>query len=109
MQQTIQAFERVLEEERLALHRLDRPAIEAALVRKVQLSEELVAQKGAATRGDMLLLSALDGKIRRNHLLLSHARSCLSGIVSLFQPQESVGYFDAHRPSAAPVRLNLRG
>ncbi len=107
---TILAFLEVLEVERRALHVLDREAIEAAALRKLELTEQLSnLLKEAGTASDAQLLPGLLEKIRRNHLLLSHARSCIGGILSLFQPQESVGYFDSNRPSSAAVRLNLRG
>jgi len=107
---TILAFLEVLEAERCALHVLDREAIEAAALRKLELTEQLNSLlKGAGNASDAQLLPGLLEKIRRNHLLLSHARSCIGGILSLFQPQESVGYFESNRPSSAALRLNLRG
>jgi len=107
---TILAFLEVLEVERRALHVLDREAIEAAALRKLELTEQLNSLlKGAGNASDAQLLPGLLEKIRRNHLLLSHARSCIGGILSLFQPQESVGYFESNRPSSAALRLNLRG
>ncbi len=107
---TVLAFLEVLEVERRALHVLDREGIEAAALRKLELTEQLSGLlKGAGNASDAQLLSGLVEKIRRNHLLLSHARSCINGILSLFQPQECVGYFDSNRPSSAAVRLNLRG
>jgi len=107
---TILAFLEVLEAERCALHVLDREAIEAAALRKLELTEQLNSLlEGAGNASDAQLLPGLLEKIRRNHLLLSHARSCIGGILSLFQPQESVGYFESNRPSSAALRLNLRG
>ncbi len=107
---TILAFLEVLEVERRALHVLDREAIEAAAHRKLELTEQLNRLlNGAGNASDAQLLPGLLQQIRRNHLLLSHARSCIGGILSLFQPQESVGYFESNRPSSAAVRLNLRG
>lgn len=110
LRSTIRDFETVLEAERRALHVLDRDAIEAAAGRKLELSAQLAVFLGQAQgAAEALLLSQLLEKIRRNHLLLSHAKSCISGILSMFQGRETVGYCDPSRPSAAAVRLSVRG
>jgi hypothetical protein len=111
----------LLEEERAALVRLDREAIEAFAARKLELDGELgrsTAQEplGASERQ---ILERVRQAALRNQLLLAHARSCVQGVLSLLSPANAPAYaapaYAAPRPhgstDVAPVRpmaLNLR-
>ncbi len=112
----LSALERLLAEERKALVRLDRDAIEAFAAEKLELDAALRERSAQAPLelGDRQLLERVRHAALENQLLLAHARSCVQGMLSLLAPHNAPGYSapghsaagTAHPP---PMALNLRG
>ncbi len=93
----------VLDAEREAIRRLDGAAVERFAEEK---SAILHCLRDAAGRGDRAALEGaetLTEALRRNVILLAHARECMSDALGLSPP--GVGA----RPSYTPHRLSLRG
>jgi len=108
----------LLEEERSALVRLDRAAIEGLAARKLELDEALtktVAEHPLGAPEKELLERVRNGALD-NQLLLAHARSCVQGVLSLLAPKNTPRYTapghtapSAHSaPDAPPLALNMR-
>ena len=108
----------VLTEERAALVRLDRTAIEGFASRKLELDQELTKTVAAHPLGasEKELLESVRNRALDNQLLLAHARSCVQGVLSLLAPKNTPRYTapghtapSAHSaPDAPPLALNLR-
>jgi flagellar biosynthesis/type III secretory pathway chaperone len=115
------ALEQLLAEERTALVRLDRAAIEAFGLRKLELDEELrqLTEQQPLELSERKLLERVRQAALENQLLLAHARSCVQGILSLLAPHNAPGYsLPGHQSPAQnapggapapPLALNLRG
>ena len=108
----------LLEEERAALVRLDRVAIDGFAARKLELDELLtktVADHPLGAAEKELLTRVRNGALD-NQLLLAHARSCVQGVLSLLAPKNTPRYTapghtapSAHSaPDAPPLALNMR-
>jgi hypothetical protein len=105
----------LLAEERKALVRLDRDAIESFAARKLELDAALRERCEVAPLelGDRRLLELVRHAALENQLLLAHARSCVQGMLALLAPHNAPGYSApghgtagaAHPP---PMALNLR-
>lgn len=109
-------LEQLLAEERKALVRLERDAIEAFAIRKLELDAALRERCKSAPLGlgDRRLLERVRHAALENQLLLAHARSCVQGILSLLAPHNAPGYSAPGHGSAGsahppPLALNLRG
>lgn len=106
----------LLEAERAALVTLDRGAIESFANRKLELDQALQRAVGEAKLGasEQALLERVRQSALSNQLLLSHARSCVQGVLSLLTPANAPRYAGpgqqpAHgTPEAPPIALNLR-
>lgn len=108
----------LLEEERAALVRLDRVAIEGFAARKLELDEVLTKTVAAHPLGasERELLERVRNGALDNQLLLAHARSCVQGVLSLLAPKNTPRYTapghtapSAHSaPDAPPLALNMR-
>jgi hypothetical protein len=107
----------LLEAERAALISLDREAIAAFAVRKLELDQALTqaVQSHRLGAADQTLLERVRQNALSNQLLLAHARSCVQGVLSLLTPANTPRYTAPGHPAAAhsapeapPVALNLR-
>lgn len=85
--ETVSALLVILEEERTAIRKLDGASVGRAAAAK----EALVAKLGAAgpedltaVAGDLALLRA---ELRRNGILLAHARSCINQVIEMTAPR----------------------
>lgn len=101
----------LLAAEKTALIRLDREAIEAFAARKTQVDACL-----QAVSRDLFDAAAVDQlrEIRQrafdNRLLLTHARACTRGVLSLLAPEVAPGYCSAGaQGKLPPVALDLKG
>lgn len=115
------ALEQLLAEERTALVRLDRAAIEAFGQRKLELDEKLrqLTDQRPLELTERSLLERVRQAALENQLLLAHARSCVQGMLSLLAPHNAPGYsLPGHQSPAQnapggapapPLALNLRG
>jgi flagellar biosynthesis/type III secretory pathway chaperone len=87
-------LEILLRDEREALVKLDRDAIEAFAARKLELDgrlESAVKERplGASERA---VLERVRQAALANQLLLAHARSCVQGVLTLLAPANAPGY-----------------
>jgi hypothetical protein len=111
-------LEQLLIREKAALVRLDRDAIDAFAVRKLEL--DIVLKESAARApfgiGEKQLIERVRQAALSNQLLLAHARSCVQGVLSLLSPANSplytaptsgTGNTQGGAP-APPIALNLR-
>jgi len=83
----IEALFGVLEEERRALRAIDGPTVEKAAREKEALTAELVKRTPAELADHAEAIKQLRGELRRNGILLAHARSCLQQAVDLLHPR----------------------
>src|SRR3954468_23579273 len=90
----LSALEELLVQERKALVRLDRDAIEGFAVRKLELDSALrqLCQLTPLELSDRELLERVRHAALENQLLLAHARSCVQGMLSLLAPHNAPGY-----------------
>jgi len=97
-------LEALLAEEKAALVRLDREAIEAFAARKLELDRALTeaAAQTPLQAADKALLDRVRQAALTNQLLLAHARSCVQGVLSLLTPANAPAY-------AAPAYGNAAG
>jgi hypothetical protein len=103
-----------LEEERLALKRLDRPTIDACATRKLELGRVIQARSQELRPEHRDALRGLSLALRHNQVLLVHARDQVRGLVEMLRKDgSSIGALHAMgpRPSMPTrgVRLDLRG
>lgn len=108
----LEALESLLTQEREALVRLDREAIDAFATHKLELDKQLRESVRNAPLGDAERehLTRIRQQALSNQLLLAHARSCVQGVLSLLSPQAAPAYGNGTQPGAVPpVALNLRG
>ncbi len=111
-------IEALLAEERVAIRQLDGRAIDEAATRKEALFSEL-RRSGAAGRKDLApRLHALIPSLRRNIVLLAHARNCLHDVLVAFRgevPQvfgrRGLRLVNGGRRvgESPPVRLSMKG
>lgn len=110
-------LEQLLSEEKVALVRLDRDAIDAFAARKLELDIVLKAAAAQAPFGlaEKQLIERVRQAALSNQLLLAHARSCVQGVLSLLTPANAPLYTapghaaDAQGGAPAPpIALNLR-
>lgn len=110
-QSVLERLGHLLDEERAALIRLDRDAIERLAADKLKLDEELreVVASCSLIPSQKPLVESIRNRALDNQLLLSHARSCVQGVLSLLAPSNSPGYRAGSRvTSTPPLALNLR-
>lgn len=99
----------VLFQERRALSALDQAAIEAAANEKLALDAEIrrVAHERGLVPQHRALLERVRTEADHNRLLLSHARSCVQGVLAALTGGALDG---AARPgSPKPLKLSIRG
>ena len=113
--EALEDLQHLLALEKDALVRLDRDAIEAFAVRKLELDTALKAHVASVPLSalDKDLLQSVRQAALSNQLLLAHARSCVQGVLSLLAPVNAPGYTaSGHAPSTGsnppPLALNLR-
>lgn len=85
--EAIDALFLVLEEERAAIRRVDARAVEQAAQRKETIAAQLAEHTPADLAGHVTSLTQLRSELRRNGILLAHARSCLQQAVDLLHPR----------------------
>ena len=96
-------FEQLLDEERSALRRLDSARIDQFAGEKAELIESL--QQSLRDRPDLTpRFRDLAAGLRRNAVLLAHARDCLRDVLTTFQDLPG-----SRAVSPPPSRLSLRG
>lgn len=104
-------LESVLDQERLALRKLDSESISRAADEKLRLDAELRAV--AVPRHSSQLQARLEriGRTARmNQILLVHARSCVQGMLQLLTGQNtSPVKRTGSAPPPPPVAINFRG
>jgi hypothetical protein len=84
--ETVQSLLAILEEERAAIRKLDGAAVDRAAAAKEKLVGTLTSiptSDLATIAGDLPLLRA---ELRRNGILLAHARSCLNEVITMTAP-----------------------
>ncbi|NRA31923.1 MAG: hypothetical protein HRU17_01145 [Polyangiaceae bacterium] len=101
-------FNALLAQERDALRRLDLDRIEFATTRKLELDAQLKAlcEREKPTAADYSELQRMRAGALTNQLLLVHARSCLTGLLSLVR--ELIQIQELKNASLAPLRVNFR-
>ncbi len=88
IKQAIDALFVVLEEERAALRTVDGAAVEKAATRKAELAKTLEAASVPELAPHADSLGRLRAELRRNGVLLAHARACLVQAVELLHPKQ---------------------
>ena len=103
-------FNTLLDQERDALRTLDHDGIEFAATRKLELDAELkvLCEREKPTPADLSELQRMRAGALTNQLLLVHARSCLTGLLSLVREQKQIQIQGLKNPSPAPLRVNFR-
>ncbi|MBN1609565.1 MAG: hypothetical protein JW940_23235 [Polyangiaceae bacterium] len=103
-----------LEDERLALKRLDRPAIDACASRKLELGQLIQGRSRELRHEHREVLRSLRQTLRHNQVLLVHARDQVHGLVELLRnggagigPLRSMG--PRRSMPSSGVRLDMRG
>lgn len=89
--ETVQALLAILEEERVAIRKLDGASVDRAAAAKEKLVGALTSTPAAdlsTVAGDLPLLRA---ELRRNGILLAHARSCLNEVITMTAPGAAGG------------------
>ncbi len=89
--EAIAALFLVLEEERAAIRRIDARAVEEAARRKEAIAAQLAEHAPADLAGHIPSITQLRAELRRNGILLAHARSCLQQAVDLLHPRRGDG------------------
>jgi hypothetical protein len=107
----ITKLEQLLDEERLAIRRLDGARVEACASEKVALFGHLMTLDA---KGRSILaprLKALVAQLRRNGVLLVHARSILADVLRLkgATVNEGLSKFAKAPTTQAGGRLSIRG
>lgn len=103
-EQALDRIDQLLDEERAALRRLDGARVDALTDEKAALVRAL--QECVAERPDLApRLRVTAAGLRRNAVLLAHARDCLRDVLSSFQDVPGTRANGA----APPTRLSLRG
>ena len=74
----------LLEGERIAIRRLDGPWVERAAMEKERLVRELFASEDAVGQAFRDRLKVTLDLLRRNGVLLAHARSCLRDVLAVW-------------------------
>lgn len=105
-------LETLLNDERVALERLDRDAIDASAEAKLRLDVALRAAPLPSPVPEPLI--ARMERVRRsaqlNQILLAHARSCVQGMLQLLTGRtESLVPRAGSVTAPQPVALNVRG
>ena len=98
-------FDRLLEEERMAIRRLDGGRVHDIAAEKADLFLEI--RENIRGRSDLApRFRELAAGLRRNAVLLAHARDCLRDVLSAFH---DVSPATPYAPSAASAGLSVRG
>jgi hypothetical protein len=107
-EQSLDRLLALLAEERAAIRGLDGPRVNALVDEKVSLIQRLQGC-ALATRSDLApRLRELAAGLRRNAVLLAHARDCLRDVLSLNQGETHPSPL-GRAPVASSARLSLRG
>jgi flagellar biosynthesis/type III secretory pathway chaperone len=99
-------LDRVLDEERQAIRRLDGERVNALSDLKVTLVRTLQESSIEHRPEHAQRLRALAAGLRRNAVLLAHARDCLQDVLAVVHGAPSPV---SRSRSVPPVRLSLRG
>lgn len=87
--ETVDALLALLAEERTAIRRVDTDAVALAAKTKERLAKEL----GATSLAELATVSAdlplLRAELRRNGVLLAHARSCVAELFEIATPKQA--------------------
>lgn len=99
----------VLIQERQALRTLDQAAIEAAAEQKLALDSEIrrVAKSHGLRAAHRARLEQVRAEADQNRLLLSHARSCVQGMITALTGGALEGTGKPGSPK--PLKLSIRG
>jgi hypothetical protein len=89
--ETIAALMAVLAEEREAIRQLDTSAIVKAAGAKETLAKRMSAMSPEQLRPAAADLMTLRAELRRNGVLLAHARACVGRAIDVIAPRESNG------------------
>lgn len=86
--EAIEALFRVLEEERLALRRVDGATVESTARKKEALANDLAKRSPDELADHADAIRQLRSELRRNGVLLAQARSCLQHAIDLLHPRK---------------------
>lgn len=85
--ETVDALLAVLADERVAIRRVDAAGVMDATRKKEELAKVLGAMSLADLAAVSSELPALRAELRRNGVLLAHARSCVSQVLEFVSPR----------------------
>jgi hypothetical protein len=85
--EAVEAMLVVLADERAAIRRLDAQAVDDAARSKQALAEVLCAASADELAGVKADIPFLRAELRRNGVLLAHARSCVNELIELTRPR----------------------
>src|SRR5579859_6163281 len=109
--QILDRLDAVLSNERVAIRRLDGAGVEAAAAEKAALVNQLVTQPSERRAAAAGRIADLARQLRRNGVLLVHARGIMRDVLRLRgaqMPSRTHG-FAAPPPVVAASRLSIRG
>jgi hypothetical protein len=101
----------VLENERSAIRRLDGSGVDAAAAEKASLVDRLMALTPELRKALTPRLASFVEQLRRNGVLLVHARGILRDILRLrgAETASAAHVFTSAPTASAPNRLSIRG
>lgn len=103
-------LEALLREERAAITAMDAVAVEAAAFEKERLFAVLARTDGSERRAHAVRLRAVVAELRRNGVLLAHARDCLRDVLVAVRGPALDLHADPSRPTIRPgSRVSLTG
>ena len=110
-QQILDRLDAVLEKERLAIRRLDGSGVEAAAAEKTALVQSLTGLAPETRKQFAGRLTSLVEQLRRNGVLLVHARGILRDVLRLRGAELASGGQAFSRQAAilSAARLSIRG
>lgn len=104
----LREFEQVLAAERRALTSLDIAGIEAAALKKAELTEAFNARRLEFTPKDRQRLVMLELSVRHNLVLLAQAREQVRGTIEALAGAR-LSHHPSRKPAADGGRLHVRG